>query len=422
MSRETRTRKKDNNPGVRPVLKVELSEKNKKLRFIAVACFFAIALIAFGIGLTRILSKDPGWQEISVNVSDKKTCAQEFTLQYHLGASGISSTAENKKLTALYTEVCERSYSLFSEDREYENTVNVCTLNKNPNKSFSVDPILYTAFEKIANSSDRSIYLGPIYGYWQSLFNCENDADAADFDPFENGELAAYYGEVAAFARDAEKVNLELLGDCKVRLNVSKDYLAFAEENGISVYINFFWMKNAFIADYIADTLTEAGYTKGALSSYDGFSRCLDDSDTSYSLNLYDRRGATVCPMAVMDYTGPKSIVVLKDFPLSKTDTLNYYVTEKGDIRSPFADFRDGMCRASLSYLAAYSDGKGCADILLSVSPLYIAESFDNDSFDSLKDKGIYGIYADGGKIICTDKSVSLRDVYNGSDFAYTVD
>ena len=80
---------------MRPVLKVELSEKNKKLKVIAIVCFLAIALIAFGIGMFRLLSKDPGWQEISVNVSDNKTCAQEFTLQYHLGASGISATAEN---------------------------------------------------------------------------------------------------------------------------------------------------------------------------------------------------------------------------------------------------------------------------------------------------------------------------------------
>ena len=337
-------------------------------------------------------------------------------------AGNFGECAENKKITALYTETCEKAYGLFSAGEEIEDTVNVCTLNKNPNKTYTVDPVLYAAFEKVANSGDRSIYLGPVYGYWQSLFNCESDVDAADFDPFVNEELAEYYSEVAAFARDAEKVNLELLGESKVRLNVSKDYLTFAEDNGISVYLDLFWMKNAFIADYIADTLTKAGFTKGALSSYDGFSRCLDDSDTSYSLNLYDRRGGTVYPMAVMDYTGPKSIVVLKDFPLSKADTLNYYVTESGEMRYPYADLSDGKCRAALTYLAAYSDSKGCVDILLSVSSLYIADSFDAGSFASLKDKGIYGIYADGDRIVHTEKSVSLRDVFTGVEFTYTVE
>ncbi len=422
MSRETRSRKKDNNPGVRPVLKVELSEKNKRLKVIAIICFLAIALIAFGIGMFRFLSKDPGWQEISVNVSNNKTCAQEFTLQYHLGASGISATAENKKITALYTDTCEKAYSLFSAGEEFDDTVNVCTLNKNPNKTYTVDPVLYAAFETIADSGNRSIYLGPAYGYWQSLFNCESDADAADFDPLVNEELSEYYNEIAAFARDAEQVNLELLGDGKVRLNVSKAYLAFAENNGISVYMDFFWMKNAFIADYIADTLTKAGFTKGALSSYDGFSRCLDGSDTSYSLNLYHRRGGTVYPMAVMDYTGPKSIAVMKDFPLNKADTLNYYVTENGETRYPYADLSDGKCRAALTYLAAYSDSKGCADIILSLSSLYIADSFDADSFASLKDKGIYGIYADGDRIVHTEKSVSLRDVFSNAEITYTVE
>ena len=140
------------------------------------------------------------------------------------------------------------------------------------------------------------------------------------------------------------------------------------------------------------------------------------------ALNLYDRRGGTVYPMAVMDYTGPKSIAVLKDFPLSKADTLNYYVTESGEMRYPYADMSDGKCRAALTYLAAYSDSSGCADIILSLSSLYIADSFDSDSFASLKDKGIYGIYADGDRIVHTEKSVSLRDVFSSAEITYTVE
>ncbi|MCD8014832.1 MAG: hypothetical protein LUG99_16995 [Lachnospiraceae bacterium] len=58
-------------------------------------------------------------------------------------------------------------------------------------------------------------------------------------------------------------------------LFVSDDHLAYAEETGFLSYIDFFWMKNAFIIDYLTDTLIEKGYTQGASSSYDGFDRNL---------------------------------------------------------------------------------------------------------------------------------------------------
>ena len=48
MGRKTRLHNTDNNPGVSPPLKVELSEKNKKLRMAAIIGFLAIALIIVG--------------------------------------------------------------------------------------------------------------------------------------------------------------------------------------------------------------------------------------------------------------------------------------------------------------------------------------------------------------------------------------
>ena len=56
MSRNAR----DNRPYVKPVTRVELDQKNVKLRWILVAAFFVIAMAAFAIGLNELLKTEPG--------------------------------------------------------------------------------------------------------------------------------------------------------------------------------------------------------------------------------------------------------------------------------------------------------------------------------------------------------------------------
>lgn len=421
MGRKTRLHNTDNNPGVRPPLKVELSEKNKKLRMAAIIGFLAIALIAFAIGMVKLLSTDPGWAVISATTSENGTCSNEFTFHYYLGDSGISATAENKKLTSTYTELCENAYRIFNSDSTFSDVGNIASLNKHPNEAIEIDSELYAALEKIASSDNRGIYLGPVYGYYQSLFNSADDNDAADFDPFVSDELKEYYKDVAAFAADSEQVSVELLSDSRAILHVSDEYSTFAEENVIKTYISLFWMKNAFVADYLAASLEDAGYTKGVLSSYDGFSRTLGDmsggteNGETYSLNIYARLDKTVYSAAVLGYGGRRSTVVLKDFPVAESDTLNYYVTGNGDVRFPYAGVSDGLSRAATPFLAAYSEKYGCADVLLQTAPIYIADSLDADRLEKLSQNGIYSVWCDGERIMHTEKDISLRNLYSDS-------
>lgn len=60
-----------------------------------------------------------------------------------------------------------------------------------------------------------------------------------------------------------------------MRLEVSEEYQNWMAENGYETYLDFYWMKNAFIVDYLADLMIENGYIRGAISSYDGFNRNL---------------------------------------------------------------------------------------------------------------------------------------------------
>ncbi len=52
---------------------------------------------------------------------------------------------------------------------------------------------------------------------------------------------------------------------------------------GIGSFIDFSWMRNAFIADYLAEGLAARGFGKGALTSFDGFARNLEQGGEDFS-------------------------------------------------------------------------------------------------------------------------------------------
>ena len=60
---------------------------------------------------------------------------------------------------------------------------------------------------------------------------------------------------------------VELLGEGRIRLFVSREYLEFARREGVECFIDFEWMRNAFIIDYLARELAAQGYTSGVLLS-----------------------------------------------------------------------------------------------------------------------------------------------------------
>mgnify|MGYP000417668520 CR=1 FL=1 len=165
------------------------------------------------------------------------------------------------------------------------------------------------------------------------------------------GKVAAYFSEVAAYSNDPSDVNVELLGGNQVKLSVSDDYLAFAEKNFISDFIDFSWMKTLSLLIMWRMYDRERLYT-GSLTSYDGFTRNLDltsaitklnagpdasgtaEENADYSFNLYDRQGNIIYPAGVMHYNGAESIVSLHNYPMSDKEKYNYYEFKSGDIRT----------------------------------------------------------------------------------------
>lgn len=403
----------------RPVKKIELNARHMKMRLA-----LALILLIFGIGMIFYSINErsraqAGWTEIEANAQEA-SCAADFTFLYPLGTTA-SPAAESKALTSLYTDACVDAYRIFTNDLSYDGIHNMYDLNRHPNETLEVDAALYAALEQIQKSGSRLLYLAPLYEIYDNVFYCADVSQTAYFDPRQDESLRDWFAKVCTYAGDPSQVDIKLLGEGRVRLEVSEDYLAFAGAEEIVSFIDLYWMRNAFIVDYLAARLKEGGYAAGTLSSFDGFLRNLDAAGgTDYSLTLYDRTEEVIRQAGVLHYSGERSFVCLRNYPLNKTLLRRYCVLSANEIRTPFLDVRDGLCKSAVNDLTSYSETAGCAEILLRLIPVYITEEFRREALLDLADEGIESICCQDGVILHTQETAKLSDLYEGEDARYT--
>jgi len=408
-------------PQLERVEKIELSEKNIGWRLAFFILFVVIAGAAFTSCVNSFFSKDPGWYQIETGSSDEAHCGNEFVFMYHLGMDG-NATDENRTLSVLYTEACKTAHKLFHNKEAFEGVNNIYYINQHPNEVIEVDPSLYKAFSIIDAYDNRNIYMAPVYNQYDEIFYCEDDSQLTDYDPRLNEEVATEYAKIATFANDPTMVDLKLLGDNQIQLYVSEEYLAYAKENYITDYIDFFWMKNAFITDYLAETMIDRGYTYGTISSYDGFVRAMDDSDSSYSFNIFNRVGLNIYQAAVMQYQGPQSLVYFRDHMMSEMDRHHYYVLANGEVRNAYVDVKDGISKAAIDSFYAYGRDMGCAEVLMQALPVYVAEEFSKESVAEIANAGVYSVYCQDGVVKYNDESVKFADILDEETMKYTIE
>ena len=383
------------------VERVELSEKHLGLRLVLAIAFLLVGMATIAFTFSRLVGKSSGWQEVSVSSDSGVNNSNEFTLLYNLGSAGVAAGTESRAISAVYTRCCEETYQIFNSDMSFEGVGNLYEINTHPNETVEISPLLYEALSALEEAGYRYQYLGPLYRVMENLCGCETDPEARQFDYDDSPEYAAEFAAVSAFASDPDQIQLELLGDNTVCLHISDDYLSYASDNGISCFLDLSWMKNAFITDYIADSLIAGGYTFGVLSSYDGFSRYLDDGAAGYSFNVYNRSGQTVTELGTASIRNMRALVTLRDYPLSEQDRYSTYVYSDGTIRNLKLSPTDGRCHAALSSLTAAGQTQGCAELLLALLPVYISEEApDDDTISMLCDSGIYTLYCVGGEMV----------------------
>ncbi len=388
-------------PAIQKSIKIQLPEGRLGLRLALVIVLIALAVGSFALGINSIFSTEAGLAEVSA-LSGEMNAGESFTFYYYLGYDGTNATDERRTLRSLYTEAATDALELFGADIESE-TVGLCYISRHPNEDTEVGQALYSAFELLEESGTRYHYLAPLYAQYHALCSSQSDVEAAQYDPRLDAAQGEFFARTAAFASDEGSVDIELLGEGRVRLSVSEEYLAFAQENGISSFVDLGWMENAFIADYIAGALIEAGYTRGALTSDDGFMRCLDgETGTEYSFDFSHRERNTVTNLATLHFSGSVSLACLRDYPAAGSGAAGYYQYEDGSLRSSYLDTADGLDRCCVPELCGSSFDTGCAGLALKLAPLFIAGSLDAEALEMLEIAGITVYYTSNGALCST--------------------
>ncbi len=406
---------RDKRPYIKPVTRIELSTGNEKQRWIAVAVLLAVGICAIGYGLFQMLTVKPSWEEVSVNAQETHV-GLDFKLMYDFSEAGGSATSINTALTKRYSDAAVKAYQVFSSDVEAPGSKNMAYLNRHVNEAVTVEEALYKALSQVADSGSRQLFLAPARVEYDRVFSAESNVDAVRYDPTRNPEIQVWLKELSLFVSDPDQISLEILENSQVKLCVGEEYLAFAEEYGIDIFADFGWMRNAFAADMIAEDLCEAGFTKGYLVSFDGFTRNLDPDGREYTQNIFDRQGDTVYLPAKMHYTSPCNIVVLRDYPMTEQDRWTYYGFEDGRILTAFLDPADCMSKSACHNLVGYARDKGCGEIVLELADIFIADTFSEEAIGQLKAAhGISAIWSKDNVLCNNDPALNLEIVSGGS-------
>ena len=386
--------KRDMDYGMGPRTRIELSGKHLWLRVILVVVLVGMAAGFFGQAIHATLTPAPGWQQIKA--AAQVPMGGELTLEYCL------TSGQEKTLTGLYTQAMEEASRLFDTQTEEAGTLGC--LNAHPGETVAVAPALYEALTLLERQNSRYLYYAPVYEQYRGLYSCETDAEAQDFDPAVSAQIREFVEQACAFAADPRSVQLELLGDNQVRLTVSPEYRAFARENGVEVFLDFFWLRNAFAVDYIARQLEAAGFREGILTSFEGFARVLGEG--SFQAELYGLSGGKVTTAGTLSYTGPKAMVQFRAFPMTQLDQLHYYVTQSGAVRTPFIDEQTGTTRAAAEHMAVVSTDRGCAELALMTLPVFTDRQIDEELLRGMED--VSAAWTANGKVMSTGSELTL--------------
>lgn len=392
--------------------KIEVSDKHIKARFIAAVIFFVISVASISYGISLLTGTDAGWQLISAS-GEGQMYASSFALSYELGASNRSARSENREIKRIYSDAC------LTAGRAFDNYVvspgNIRALNDSPNEIVELEPVLYEAFRLLEKYGDRAVYLGPAFRLYENIFSCKEDWQLEDYDPAINEAVGRLFEQIAAYARDSESVRVELLGENRARLCISEEYLGFLEYEELGGALDFGWMKNAFITDFIADSLISQGYNRGSISSFDGYTRNMDDSSgMMYSLNIFDCVDGASAVAARLDYQGPMSFAAYRDFPVTDMDSQRIYVTADGERKTMYLSLEDGLPQTGADSLTVYSDRLDCAETMLLSLPVFRQEKITDISLAQLAEGGVQAVYAEDRRLLATDAQSKLSSIYDG--------
>lgn len=358
---------KDNRPQLEKVEKIILPNKNLKQKLIIAAVLLIVGLSSIGYGLYNSIKVNPGYAEIEVGSNYDKNNSKEFTL-----LSYVNNSIDKRNIAKVYSDAQVKAYRLFNVYEEYEH--NLFYINNHPNETIEIDKNLYDAL-KLA-SDYRYIFLGPIYQIHNSIFSCDLDGQIIEYLPDKNEDIKNIFDELSKYIMDNNTVNIDFFDNNLIKLNVDNEYLCFLKDNQLDRILDFYYMNNACIMDYICNELISAGYDNSIISSVEGYMRLLDESRFNYNLlGIVDDK---LLYAGDIECCGPVSVIEVRNFIINEDDKYNYYKNDDGNIYSKYLDF-NGKNITNIDNLLTYSNDSALK-LMLDTMDIYFGknEKVDN--------------------------------------------
>lgn len=397
----------DNGP--KPVKKIELNEKNVKLRFILFILSFLVVVACAILIFVNLFKKESGFTTIesypTINMQN------DFVFSYDVGNTDLSITEEINNLSNKYTSLLEFSYIQFDIYSDHDQK-NINYINNHINQDIQISELLYDSIEDVVNENEKLLYLAPIYAYYNDMFSTELDLNM--LDPYQNINVQNYFKDILDYI-NSNSIKINLLSNNTINLYVSEDYINYLNENDVFYYIDFGFLKNSFIIDYIAENLLLAGYNKGNIKSYDGYFVNLDSSlDYNFVIDVLDNVnnfGSRVCNFTVK---GKTSVVQFRNFMYYQNDIYRYVKMPDNSYRHIYIDYNDGLSKSSTNSLTSYSTELSCSEIALKTYRGFISDNFSLATTDQIKQVWIVNTY-----IYYNDQSISLQNLYDINNVKY---
>lgn len=232
-------------------------------------------------------------------------------------------------------------------------------------------------------------------------------------DPAYSEELSAFVKKAVSYISTGQDVVLEFLDDYKVRLSLSKAYETFLREEGVTTIIDYGYLRNALVVDYISARIRDAGYRYGVLMSRDGYVANFDDSREKFTLNIPAADETHSFAACTLQYEGAQNMVMLHSMKYLANDFAWYYRYADGTTRTPYIGV-DGWNKAAYDSLVSYSKEHSVTAIAAKLYGVYVIDEEKAQAVNSLKAENIDTITVSNHKIVSTDSGAKLGNVYDG--------
>ena len=389
----------------RPVQRIPLNENASRSRLIWTLIALAVAVGAFFFGFRGLLNGEAGWTVIE----SEGVYGAGMTLQYRLGETGGSPSAEQKKIRQIYALALEENGKALDVHHLSEEPRNLAWLNRHPDTETEIAPVLYRAMQT-SLTNGRWIYLGPLYEMNESMLAARTDAEAEQSDPRRNPEMAEFLAEILPLLQTDEHIRVEFSEGNRVCLHLSEELRTLGESYGVERWIDFGWQRGAYLTDAIAAALSAAGAEHGVLTHQQGFIRCME-KDQTFRMDLRGPKGTGQGWSGSLTYTGPMSLLFLSALPSS--DMPAGYRYEDGTLRTPWISAADGLDHAPVDTLVAAAREAECADLLAQVLPALTRDAWEEDLLPP-EDTTALLAWKDGDRIATRNTDGILDEV--GSD------